>query len=420
MNTQEERLKTAMETLLDLPDTEIERVTEDRKGSYIITVRSTKEGTSCHRCGKWIDKPYGYSEWITLRHLTILDKDVSIRIRLPRYQCDVCDGNPTTTQKVSWFEPRRGHTKAFAKRILLACVNSTIADVSIKERVGYDVVVGIIDREIGKEVDWKAIRKLDVLGIDEISLKKGHKDFVAIVTGRRDGETVILGVLKDRTKAVVKKFFLSIPKRLRRRIQCVCSDMYDGFINAAKEVFGKRVHIVVDRFHVAKLYRDGFDSLRKKEFKRLRKELPGNVYKEFKGALWVLRKKEEDLTEKDKTLLDTIFKHSPLLKQAYLFRDELTAIFDKELTKPPAKLVLTGWIRRIRRSGIRCFDSFMKTLEARKNEIANYFSGRHSSGFVEGLNNKIKVIKRRCYGIVNTGNLFQRIYLDLRGYSLYV
>ncbi len=419
MSTKEGKLKIVMETLLDIPNIEIEGVVEDRKGNYIVTVTSTQEGTQCHKCGKWIEKPYGHSEWITLQHLPIFDRAVYIRIRLPRYRCSDCDGNATTTQRVSWFDPRSSHTKVFERRILLACVNSTISDVSIKEGIGYDAVMGIIDRHIEKKLDWKTIRKLDVIGIDEISLKKGHKDFVAIVTGRIDDETVILGVLGDRTKAVVKKFFLSIPKRLRRGIQYVCSDMYDGYINAAKEVFGKRVHIVVDRFHVAKLYRDGFESLRKKELRRLKKELSDEVYKGFKGAMWILRKKEEDLTAKDKEILDKLFMHSPLLKKAHLFRDELTAIFDKKISKPQAKRLFNGWMKRIRSSGIRCFDGFMKTLEARKNEIANYFNGRHTSGFVEGLNNKIKVIKRRCYGILNTEHLFQRIYLDLCGYSLY-
>ncbi|CAK0759298.1 hypothetical protein CCP4SC76_3110006 [Gammaproteobacteria bacterium] len=80
---------------------------------------------------------------------------------------------------------------------------------------------------------------------------------------------------------------------------------------------------------------------------------------------------------------------------------------------------MDGWMARVRSSNIRCFDAFLKTLEARKNEITNYFFERHTSGFVEGLNNKIKVIKRRCYGIFNIGNLFQRINLDLIGYSLY-
>ncbi|MEA1051873.1 transposase [Lamprobacter modestohalophilus] len=62
---------------------------------------------------------------------------------------------------------------------------------------------------------------------------------------------------------------------------------------------------------------------------------------------------------------------------------------------------------------------FSKTLNLRKEEISNSFLGRHSSGFVDGLNNKINVIKRCCYGLLNRAHLFQRLYLDLFGYRLY-
>jgi transposase len=123
-------------------------------------------------------------------------------------------------------------------------VNSTFADVAIKEKVSYDSVSGVVDRNIHHSVNWTMIKTLNVLGIDEISLKKGHKDFVVIITDRCDDEVRILGVLKDRKKQTVKDFFLSIPKRLRRSLRYVCSDMYDGFINAAREVFGKKVRIV--------------------------------------------------------------------------------------------------------------------------------------------------------------------------------
>ena len=89
------------------------------------------------------------------------------------------------------------------------------------------------------------------------------------------------------------------------------------------------------------------------------------------------------------------------------------------ISRAQAKRLLNSWMGRITRSDIRCFDGFIKTLMARKDEITNYFIGRYNSGFVEGLNNKIKVIKRRCYGILNPRHLFQRIHLDLVGYTLY-
>lgn len=407
-----------MELLIDLPNIQIHDAFEDRSGHYILTVISTEKGTHCHKCGKRIDKSNGHSEFIELRHLDILGKQVYLRIRLPRYQCD-CDGQPTTTQQVSWFTRRSGFTKAFEEHLLLSCVNSTIADVAIKEKVSYELVSGAVDRNIDKSVDWESIKILDVIGVDEISLKKGHQDFVAIVTGRSDDKIQVLGVLKDRSKQTVKQFFSSIPKRLRISVRYVCSDMYDGFINAAKEVFGKRVRIVADRFHVAKLYREGFENLRKKELRRLQRALSAVEYKKLKGAMWALRKKEADLTDEEKTILKHLFEYSPRLKQALSFRDQLTAIFDKQITRVQAKHLLNGWAARVKQSEVRCFDGFVKTLMARKDEISNYFLERHTSGFVEGLNNKIKVIKRRCYGILNVGHLFQRIYLDLFGYKLY-
>ncbi len=177
--------------------------------------------------------------------------------------------------------------------------------------------MGIIDRYIERTIKWEDVTRLDVIGLDEISLKKGHRDFVAIITGRMETETVILGVLPDRKKATVKAFLSRIPQRLRQMIHFVCTDMYEGFVNAAKEVFGKRVKIVIDRFHVAKLYRRGLDRLRKHELKRLKQELSEEAYGQLKGAMWALRKSDEQLTDDDKDVLVCLFAHSPDLKMAY-------------------------------------------------------------------------------------------------------
>jgi transposase len=415
----DEIMSPVFEIALDIPNVKIDRVETNKESDFIITVSSTLEGTHCRKCGKRICKFHGHDDEITLRHLPILGRKVYLRIQPARYQCLDCDGRPTTTQRLSWYKPKSPHTKAYERHILLSLVNSTVSDVAIKEDLGYEAVMGIINRYILEEVDWNEFRKLGILGLDEISLKKGHKDFVTIVTCRDGEQTHILGVLKDRKKTTVKQFLLSIPKRLRKTICAVCSDMYEGFINAVKEVL-KGVKIVIDRFHAAKLYRSGMDNLRKQELKRLKKELPEEEYKKLKGTMWILRKREENLSEADQKVLDCLFKHSPMLKLAYELCYELTGIFDKDISKDTANREIKNWMRRVKKSNLSCFDSFLKTLGTWMHEITNYFIDRHSSGFVEGLNNKIKVIKRRCYGILNVRHLFQRIYLDLLGYSLFL
>ena len=400
---------------LDLPDVIIQKV-KIEDDNIKINLKSTAEGTICHNCGKHISNPHGHDKVITLRHLSILGKTTHINISPARYKCPHC--YCTTTQKLSWYHVRSPHTKAFEQHILSEMINSTVEDASIKNKLGYEAVMGIINRNITDMADWVTIKQLDVIGIDEISLKKGHKDFVVIITGRVGVKLMILSVLKDRKKATVKAFLKEIPSRLKKMIVAVCTDMYDGFVNAAKEVFGKKI-VVIDRFHVAKLYRKGIDKLRKKELKRLKEELSEVEYKRLKGAMWALRKSVKDLTVKDKAVLECLFKYSPLLKVAYKLTNDLTDIFEENISKEEAKKKIKQWKRKAEKSVPDCFDSFISTLGKYMDGVTNYFLNRYNSGFVEGLNNKIKVIKRRCYGILNINHLFRRIYLDIEGYDLY-
>lgn len=410
------------EMLLDIPNVKIEKVETNPQGDLIITVVSTQEGTDCHVCGRKTTQRYGHDELITLRHLSVFGRKTFIRIVPVRFACPFCKGKKgrpvTTTQKLSWYEPRSSQTKAYEDHVLLSLVNSTVEDVSIKEALGYEAVMGIINRHIAPEVDWRKFKRLGIIGIDEISLKKGHKDFVTIITARVGTEVNILAVLEDRKKDTVKGFLASIPKRLKRTIKAVCSDMYEGFINAAKEAL-KGVRIIVDRFHVAKLYRNGLDDLRKSELRRLKKALSADEYAKLKGVMWLVRKKPASLSPDEWKILERLFTHSPCLKVAYELSTELTDLFDQNLLRCRARHKILRWEARVKKTSLKCFNTFLSTLDKYFDQIMNYFISRDSSGFVEGLNNKIKVIKRRCYGILNTEHLFQRIYIDLSGYALF-
>jgi len=240
---------------------------------------------------------------------------------------------------------------------------------------------------------------------------------VTIITSRVNEEVKILGILKDRKKETVKYFLKSIPKHLKETVVSVSSDMYDGFINASKEVFGQRVRVVIDRFHVAKLYRKVVDNIRKQEMRKLKELLSEEEYKKFKGVMWILRKNK--LSEDEKSILKKLFEHSTKLKKVYELSNDLTSIFNTKTSKNGGIRRLKNWIAKVKNSKITSYDSFILTLSKRLDEIANYFVSRENSGFVEGLNNRLKVLKRRCYGIINKTHLFQRISLDMgTNYSL--
>jgi transposase len=404
---------------LDIPDVEILKVEKDRAEDLIITVKSTKTSCKCHKCGKEATKAHGTAETIVLRHLSILGHQVYIRIKPVRYQCQYCDDRTTTTEQASWYNRRSKFTKAYEEHLMKMLINSTLTDVSRKEDITYDEIEGVLNRQINTEIDWKHFNCIPVLGLDEIAIKKGHKEFVVIVSTQLQGMTKILAVLSDRKKETVKTFINSIPEDLRLSIKVACCDMYDGYINAVKETLGKQVNLVIDRFHVAKNYRKCTDGLRKKELKRLKKELTEVEYKKLKGAMWALRKKQKDLKWQETEVLEILFNYSPMLKQAYEFQNALTELFNDNMNKQEASKLIKDWIKSVQESELSCFDKFISTLNKYWDEILNYFYRRQrkNSGFIEGLNNKVKVIKRRCYGLFDIEKLFQRIFLDLEGYA---
>lgn len=404
---------------LDIPDVTIEKINQPTKHGFVITVTSSLKGTLCQHCGKFIDKFYGDGKEITLRHLPILEQPVWIKIKPKRYQCPFCDKSPTTVQACSWYDSKSPHTKAYEQWLLRDLINSTVLDVSIKRGIGKAAVEGILNRHIHQQVDWSRITAIPVLGLDEIALKKGHKDFVVIVSAiNNKGEKHILAVLHDRKKQTVKAFLASIPETLKATIKRACVDMYEGYSNAVKEEL-PNVTVVVDRFHVAKNYRDCADKARKQALHELKKSLSEEDYAELKGVMWLFRKSWQSLTQEQQLTLALLFNHAPILKQVYILREALTGIFNSHLTKSQAIIKLNDWIKWVHELGLSCFDTFVGTLQAWMEEISNYFLQRASSGFVEGLNNKIKVIKRRCYGISDIGRLFQHIWLDVEGWRCF-
>jgi len=406
---------------LDIPDVKVNSVRQNEQGDYIITVESTQGYAVCQQCGRQTTQFHGYNGWLQLRHLPVLGHRVYIRLRPKRYICPHCAGK-TTTQQLAWYVAKSPHTKAYEQHLLVQLINSTVQDVSRKEDVGYEAVNGAVERAVHTQVDWDEFAELSVIGIDEIALTKGRRNFIAIITTQQaDGHVAVLSVLPDRNKTTVRQFLETIPPRLRPTLSTVCTDMWDGYVNAVQEFADCHpdvsIQVVIDRFHVAKNYREDVDKVRKQAYRRLKKELSPTDYAEIvQGTMWLVRQNHKDLSADDCKKLRRLFEYAPELKLAYTFREELTAIFEMPLTAAEARTRLLKWAEKVRRSALTGFDSFLTTLHNWLDKIVNYFVNRHSSGFVEGLNNKIKTIKRRCYGITRIVTLFQRLYLDLEGY----
>ena len=404
-------------TLLNLHDIEVVDIRFPSNGrEVVIIVKSTCNHVACRKCGNPTSS-HGSGRPLRLRHLPILGKETYIEITPRRGRCDNCDDGPTTTEQLDWYETNAKMTKPFEQHLLFELINSTVADVSRKGNIDYHAVYNLIDRYIESDIDFSQITALGILGLDEISMKKGYRDFVTLITYRINNQVHILGVVEGREKADIKVFLRKIPRRLRKTIQAACCDLYDGYMNACKEVFKDKVPVVADRFHVRKLYRKSVVNLRKSELVRLRKTLTEAEYAKLKPAIALLRKQKDYFTETEKPIVEPLFILTPRLKLAYQFSREITGIFDSQITPAVAKEKMIDWIEKVTNSDFVCFNKFIKTLSTYQVQITNYFIQRHNSGFVEGFNNRVKVLKRRCYGLSSATKLFQRLVLDTMGLS---
>jgi transposase len=186
---------------LDIPHVDVLGTKQTQEGQIFITVESRKETTICGICKQEIPCNYGTGEKVILRHLPILGQETFIIIQPRRAQCPTCLHKPTTTQKLNWYKQRSPHTKAYDKYLMKQLVGSSVKDVSLKEKVGYDAVLGALQRQVDSKVNWDEIENIGTIGIDEVAYKKGRKSYRAVITARQDDDTVIvLAVLNNRKK----------------------------------------------------------------------------------------------------------------------------------------------------------------------------------------------------------------------------
>jgi transposase len=210
----------------------------------------------------------------------------------------------------------------------------------------------------------------------------------------------VLDVLESREKVAVVKFLReSQASGLLAHVTEVTSDMWDGYVEAAREVFGPSVTLTIDRFHVMKNLQDRLTAARRE----IQRELPEHEARELKGSRWLWLTNPENLEEDQLQRLTELKSQFPRLAQLADQREALRQLFeDRSLTTATAgSLRLTEWLTTARALGLSALNKFCDTLHRWQDKIANYFVSRSSNGPTEGFNNGLRTILRRTFGMHN-------------------
>jgi transposase len=151
----------------------------------------------------------------------------------------------------------------------------------------------------------------------------------------------------------------------------------------------------------------------KKITRGYKKKLSKAERKEFRSRMWEFRRDPSSRTAQEKAKLEALFEKLPQLRKLYELRVEFKRIFDETQERREAELALTAWIMKLVAAFPEMDKTFVMTYERWQDEILNYFDGRHTSGPVEGINNKARVITKRAYGLKSASSLWTRLVLDL-------
>jgi transposase len=218
----------------------------------------------------------------------------------------------------------------------------------------------------------------------------------------------VLDVLENREKATVLAYLKAGKENgLFASVEEVTTDMWDAYVEAAREAFGEGITITIDRFHVMKNFQEGLTAARRE----LQRRLPAEAKAKLKGSRWWWVTNPENLHAEHRDSFAAIRVAFPELATLWDQREQLRAIFEDRTIRTPedGRARLEGWMAGVRKLGLGALDKFCKTLTNWMGKIANYFRARSSNGRTEGLNHGIRAILWRAFGMVNFKNFRLRV-----------
>jgi transposase len=316
-------------------------------------------------------------------------KKVVIRLPVQRVLCQTC--GVLRQVKVGFASGKRRHIRAFERYVVELARMMTLLDVSRHLRVSWDTVKEIQKRHLGRRYAHPRLKDVRFLAIDEIAVRKGHR-YLTVVLDLESGVVVFVG---DGKGAGSLAPFWRRLKRSGAQVQAVAIDLSPAYAQAVAAHLPQAT-IVYDHFHLVRLYNEALSDLRRS----LQREAQSDKGKQVvKGIRWLLLKKGERLDDarNERQRLQAALELNAPLAAAYYLKEDLGQLWEQK-TKEEAATFLTDWIKRAQATGIPQLQTLAQTFHNHRQGILAYYDYPITTGPLEGINNKIKTLKRQAYG----------------------
>ena len=373
---------------------------EEYKGNTIILHVETKDRLlACPKCGSrhLVKNGYRLRDFVGL---PLGGKKVIIRMKVQRYKCHDCGYDQQ--EKIPFATGSRSYTHRFARYVVDLLRMATLKDVAALLGVGWDMVKEIHSSYLKRHYSPPSLRGVENIGIDEFAIRKGHV-YRTIVVDLDTGRIIYVG--EGKGADALSKFWQKV-RKAGITIKHVATDLSTAFIASVMENVPDAVH-VFDHFHVTKLMNDALDDIRRKVYAE---ETDVNKRKVIKGNRYLLLMNGKDVFDGEyRNRLENALAMNEPLSKAYYLKEDLRAIWTQP-TKAHALEKLTEWCRQAIDSDVRQLQKMASTIMAYRTGILAWYDCHISTAKVEGINNKIKVMKRSAYGFRDEEYFRLRLY----------
>jgi transposase len=296
-------------------------------------------------------------------------------------------------ERLDFLADNPRYTKRFAYYIGKRCRAATIQDVAEELGLHWQTV-----KELEKQYMREQLRRAGtpgpkVIGIDEISIRKRHT-YRIVVSDLVRMRPIWFGG-EDRSEASMDTFFEWLGPKKAAGLRLAVMDMWKAFRNST-ERHAPQAHVLFDKFHVLRHLGTALDTVRKSEYARL----SGKDRRFIKGQKYTLLAHRENLTLEGRTSLKLLLAANQRLNKAYLLKESFGQLWDYQ-SEAWARRFFENWRASLKWQRLKPYERFAEMIERHWDGIGAYCKPENkvALGFVEGLNNKIRVIQRRAYGL---------------------
>lgn len=330
-----------------------------------------------------------------VRDLSCGGRRIYLELEFRRVACTKC--RKVKTERLAWLASNQAFTKRFAFHVGRLCRRMTIKDVARELNLNWDTVRSLEMEYMREQLRRSGKPRPRAIGIDEISIKKGH--IYRIVVSDLEQHRPIWFGGKDRSEESLDLFYQWLGPEKCRKIRLAVMDMWKAFRNSTLKVqHAPQAAILFDKFHVLRHLGDALDTVRKAEYARL----SGKNRAFIKGQRYTLLSHRVNLTTNGRRSLRLLLKANKRLNVAYLLKESFEQLWSYE-REGWARRFFENWRTSLRWQRLKPYEHFAKMIDRHWSGIAAYChpENKVSLGFVEGFNNKIRVIQRRAYGLRN-------------------